>query len=328
LPENIREFTMKFTGKLNSYHIIALGFLVALYMLWWGISNAGVYSSVPTPLTSHYVVSTDGNVQEMWSRSGTFLGTSHISLDAAGGVLFALGTLDPHKNLTVNAINEEDGNLIWHARYDGRPVTLSATRTNVYVGTLGGAQVRAYNIRTGENVWTKRFFSASAVEYLNTFDDKLYVRTSNDKFYVLQADNGKLTQDWDDDGWQSRVKYFSEGNEFTTNIIFEKRGNGLGYITAIDKNTEKPLWESDRNIISNVAATEDAVYFLTLDGKLVGLDARSGNMVATVIFAPSPFVLNSPNASTGRYFVAVDYNTKMLFAQIGDSYQLFAFKTE
>lgn len=316
---------MKFTKIINSRYILALGFLIALYILWWGISNAGGYSSVPEPLVSHHIVGRDKYLQEEWSRSGAFLGTNHMSFDAAAGRLLALGTFEPNRSITINAINGTDGELIWHTKYDSRLVTLSVTRTRVYVGTRGGAQVRAYDMETGDKIWTKRFFAASVIEYLDNYDGKLYVSTSDDKYYVLQADTGEPTQDLGD-GWQINEKYLAIGDKITKDVIFERRGDGLGYIAAIDKKTEELLWESEKDVISNIAATESTAYFLTLDGRLVGLDALSGDIVATVKFEPAPFILNGPDAIAGGYFVAVDEDEKMLYAQLGDSFQLFAFK--
>jgi glucose dehydrogenase len=130
------------------------------------------------------------------------------------------------------------------------------------------------------------------------------------------------------DGWQINVRYFLRGAEFSDEVIFDRIGRGSGYIKAIDRETEEILWETEKNVISNVAATKSTAYFLTLDGRLVGLDARSGEIVTTVEFEPAPFILNGPNANAGGYFVAVDEDAKMLYVQLGDSYQLFAFRIE
>jgi hypothetical protein len=75
-----------------------------------------------------------------------------------------------------------------------------------------------------------------------------------------------------------------------------------------------------------VAATETTLYLITKDRKLLGLDTRSGQIISSIQFKVIPSTLNNVRYSTGGYYVAVDQDAGLVYAYLGDSQQLFAFK--
>jgi len=96
-----------------------------------------------------------------------------------------------------------------------------------------------------------------------------------------------------------------------------------------DRQIGDVLWNkhnTSSSSVSNIDTTETTAYALTSDGQLVGYDLRTGEVVTLVQFDPRSFPSNDPERYAISYSVAVDKNLGLIYAYLGDSKQLFAFK--
>jgi hypothetical protein len=175
------------------------------------------------------------------------------------------------------------------------------------------------------------------VSYLLVVDNFIYAHSQ--AAHLLQADTGNLIANLP--GYPSKTtldewnidappEYFNRFDDLTLTQdtkfvrgVAEFRGEG---VRAIDLESEANLWELGNGIISNVAATETTLYLITKDRKLLGLDTRSGQIISSIQFKVIPSTLNNVRYSTGGYYVAVDQDAGLVYAYLGDSQQLFAFK--
>ena len=105
------------------------------------------------------------------------------------------------------------------------------------------------------------------------------------------------------------------------NSIVLRTGHGttLGRVRVFDRQTNGLLWETDQNVISNVAVANNRAYFLTGLAELVAMDVWTGSVVGRVTFAPVNIV-----ADEYGFYVAASENN--VFVYFGDSQQLFAFR--
>jgi outer membrane protein assembly factor BamB len=109
---------------------------------------------------------------------------------------------------------------------------------------------------------------------------------------------------------------------FTDTAIYVRTGAQIGALYAIDKATGAIRWQTEANVISNISASNDMVFFLTKDGSLNGVDAKTGKRNVFAQFS-SPSL--PPAAWARGYEVAFDPVSGQVFALLGDSTQLFAF---
>ncbi len=318
--------------------------------------------NLPTPSFTHDVDENNKPLNLLWTRSDIFLEQDNIGLfvEASQGVLTILGNLNNHENVSLFAFDAENGDILW-AGGTGKESTLRTDAAVLYVGDGGSGRVTTYNLHSGKNIWSEPLPNTRSVRRIYVTDDLLQINASFENFFLINARTGNLIKrskhELDQDIflitdqvmfiqqpttsilqaismisnsliWDVDVeKAFHQGPVFTDDIIFIRTERGLGSIFAIGRHTGNILWKTERNVISNVVAKETTVYYLTWDGKLIGLDARTGEQESSITFKPNPFILNGPNNPVvGGYHVAVDEEEGVLYAVLGDSKQLFAFE--
>jgi hypothetical protein len=77
-------------------------------------------------------------------------------------------------------------------------------------------------------------------------------------------------------------------------------------------------------ILCPTSALSASLFYLTLDGYLVGVDKYTGEQTYTLEFSPRPFILSDPTRLVGGYYIAADQENSVLFVSLGDSLQIFA----
>jgi outer membrane protein assembly factor BamB len=122
--------------------------------------------------------------------------------------------------------------------------------------------------------------------------------------------------------WQTEMSYdFSMPPLFweTKILVATERGG----VYCISRKTGDIIWHIENIAISNLAISNNSVYFFADDEKLMEVDLQSGEVRGFVQFGVDDFVTNE-NTFIGSYYVAYDAQTKTVFVQFGDSAQLFA----
>ncbi|MEJ2746581.1 MAG: PQQ-binding-like beta-propeller repeat protein, partial [Anaerolineae bacterium] len=79
------------------------------------------------------------------------------------------------------------------------------------------------------------------------------------------------------------------------------------------------IWETEENVVSNVAVDGAAAFFVTSQAELVALDVETGQKVGSVQFSNEETQLGEDRG----YFVAASGGN--VFVYLGDGRQLFAF---
>lgn len=294
------------------------------------------------PLVAYRVIDRDPMLAEQWTRSDVFVdnyanrGGSHMV--AAQGVVIMRGKLIPTAEFPLFALAATDGSLRWHL--DDFASSLFATASVLYVGDY--REIRAYDPRTGGLLWISDQLPVRArnVSYLLVDDNLIYAESQ--MAHLLRANTGEVVLNIDKDGYggikevlrQTNTQVPAEFFDHFTDATLTRDTQFIrgvaefrGGVRAIDRPTGKILWERPTGVLSNVAATESVLYFLTFDRQLLGLDTRTGEVVTAVQFEASPLPNSEADRGlTGGYYVAVDAEAGMVYAYFGDSAQLFAFK--
>jgi outer membrane protein assembly factor BamB len=306
-------------------------------------------------VTSHRVAESD-EWENVWVHDRVFIEDDDLGpmISANNGLLFALGGLDIYDRVGIIALDANTGELIWQSKNSG-PAALFATPLGLYVGFHAGGGVTNYDLGTGEVIWKTLFPGTRGFAYLNVMGDEVYAQVGAyiDKFYVLDATNGEIKRKMNGSSvfvstnevtyrqpvilsilqaldtssreilWEVNVRRgFLMNPTFTDDEIIVR--TDIGGVYCVDRGNGLVKWHTDNLAISNVIVVEHDVVFLTRDGELVGLDISTGENTFKVQFDTDRFILTG-EALVGGYNVAYDPETGLLFAQLGDSDQIFAF---
>jgi outer membrane protein assembly factor BamB len=274
----------------------------------------------------------------IWDRPGVFIGISwgDLNLAAYGSRVIFLGSLDIGKSSSVIALDALTGEFVWETN-PKPPSTIFVSQDGLYVGEAGGgSRVTSYDLDTGEIRWSKLFLNSSGVESLIVYKNQLHAYIAPDMHKILNTLNGKIITSilptpppfFDStvcgDIYQVPI--------YTDDTIYFRTGRNLevGNVCAVDISTGELRWKSDLSVVSNVVASDDAVFILVESGDLLALNPATGVEISPleISFSNKPFILYKPYIEVGNYFVAYDAENDILLAYLGDSRQLFAFKTK
>ena len=291
-----------------------LNFTIACTCLMLSLFLGGCESYHYTPVASHKVIETLG-LEEVWKHDNVFVGDSgNPSMVASKGTVAFLGGLDINDQSSLTVLSAESGELLWQ-KGRGTPTAIFASSDALFIGQSGLAGVTKFDLATGGIIWHTSL-DARGLTSLTVLEDEIYVNTTGttDKFFVLNATTGEIVRQVDNQIF--RILVFTED----ANLLL----NG-GKIYCLEPTTGKVKWQTEYIAASNLVSVEDFVFFLSKDGQLQALDLQSGALKYFVQFDTDHFILNG-EAYVGGYNVAYDPQTKLIFAQLGDSAQLFAFQ--
>ena len=307
------------------------------------------------PITDHIVIDSP-MLKTLWVRENVFIRDDNLNpmMVAAQGVVIFLGGLDIDDSSAVSALKANDGDLLWQEVF-GNPTAIYASPDGLYVGESGRARIVKYEPYSGRIIWTKQLPGRGLVHIVEEMN-QLSVQTSStrDKFFVLNAISGDvirqlentgiflstekvtfqrsiLTNELEAVGTSSQNLRWSVtvDHEFLMIPIFTEHEilvrTDVGKIYCIDRDTGSVKWNTDNIAISNLTIANNWVYFLSRDGKLQGIDLQSGEVIQLIQFDTERFALNG-EVHIGGYHVAYDPQTGIVFAELGDSAQLFAFQ--
>ena len=252
----------------------------------------------------------------------------------------------------VIGLDSLTGNTVWMV--NGAQVSeIISNGENVYGGTYGIVTVRSYNIQNGKLLWQTLLPTAHSTSDIYFAENKIFVHTNDAEFYILN-DQGEVLDSFSEildtflekDGvlYMSDVSAikavdFSSKKElwrlelgmdigyayapiFDNGTIFLNTSDVPAYIYSIDQDTGEVNWKATQGVLSNLYVTEDKIYFLNPDSRLVALDKYSGDELINVKFSP-PFNLSD---QSGSYFISGDPTNNILAVYFGDNSQIMGLK--
>ena len=292
-------------------------------------------------VTNHEVIAITGRLSEMWSRSDIYAGSTSQKMTANQGMLFVNGSLEQTEPDTILAFDGLTGRLLWQFSDKNLTAKVYATSKALYVGFGGTGKLGAYNLHTGEPYWVTRLPKSRSIIRLYANESIVYTESTDRVFHLIEADTGQILHMFTGAATPPTVQAV-EGvvqKVVTSTIQFEPEfyGDELfiektkfriqdEVIRAIDRQTNELLWQTKQDRISHIAVTESTIYFLTLDGRLLGLNSREGELLYSVQFVPAPFIRYAPEGYARSYYIAVDEDKGLVYALLGDSRQVFTFK--
>ncbi|WP_420628305.1 PQQ-binding-like beta-propeller repeat protein [Candidatus Leptofilum sp.] len=121
--------------------------------------------------------------------------------------------------------------------------------------------------------------------------------------------------------WSEKFDNVFQPPLLADNSVLLRKDDGTmpGTVIALHPETGMPLWQTNQNVISNVAIADSTAFFLTDSAELVAYNIESGQQIGSVQFSGETVLLEADRG----YFVAA--GGENVFVYFGDGRQLFAF---
>ena len=277
-----------------------------------------------------------------------------IYMDGTSVIL--VGSLQANEVTNLMSLDIETEKLNWSA-CETEPMLLD--KNHVYVGytDLGGAFVTTYDVESGMKVWHAKVDNQGTSDIEITPIGLLI--TTNDhgrkRYYLLDENNGQQIRSFSDQysmngfftqngqnifqltgqglvssgiqNWETELDELPYRATMKTTlrngvVLVDIRDHFISQIFALDNHTGAILWQTERNIKSDLAEEDGVVYFLTEDALLLAADLRTGTSLGHVLFSPGlkemddfDFVNAYPRVSVNDGVVVVYFDSaRQLFA--------------
>ncbi len=273
-----------------------------------------------------------------------------INLNADDGTIFREGVkaMPSNRGIYHTAYNSD----YFFLGYNGPGKAIEGS-------TIDAGGIAAYEINAGKLRWIRVISGTRGIYSLVANDDVVAIDGGafSHYYYLVDSDSGeiissskKLTSGFPGSGpvinmaylydfsisthstqykpdvqniafWAERFDNVFQPPVFVHDTLFIRRGVGTssGSVAALNGETGDLIWETEKNVVSNVAVDGTAAFFVTSQAELVALDAETGQKVGSVQFSNGETQLGEDRG----YFVAASGGN--VFVYLGDGRQLFAF---
>jgi outer membrane protein assembly factor BamB len=305
-------------------------------------------------LAPKHLLETNNEYNVIWDISNISViddTSGHPRIVGDSGKIIANGAKQGwFSNGTIFGIDSNNGKIVWEVSEDSGGDMLVQNGT-LYFGTVGTANLRSYNIKNGEIIWSTPMFWGHSVSDINYADNKIFVVSSNDTFFILN-DQGKILDTsyityrtflisggvlYRQDNFSMTAIEFSSKKElwtvdigerfthapiFNDGEIFLRTWSIPTNIYSIDQYVGKVNWVTTQDTISNLCIIGDKIYFMNRDGYLVAINRYSSLETSRVKFSPD-FDLHKQISS---YSVACDAANNVLAITFGDNTEIMGLK--
>ncbi len=257
------------------------------------------------------------------------------------------GDLSP----SIIGIDSKTGEIIWKVEKATEGDKIVLGENVLYRGTVGFAEVFAYDIKNGDRLWRTLLPLGHSVSDLFSSNGYIFTSTSNDRLYVLD-ETGRIIRETHNPSriylQEQNIRYVEDGMEIkavdneSNDVLWSiSRNKVLIYapvfqndmmiidtaavppnIMAIEKSSGTIKWQVSEKILSNICTTEEEVYLLDIDGYLITLDIQTGIEVSRLLFSPTI----DPNINSSSYFIACGGSDNAVIVSFGDNWQISALR--
>jgi outer membrane protein assembly factor BamB len=310
----------------------------------------GCSSSVRMPISNLHF-------QPLWSRTGIAirLNRSDALMQGFASKVFVVTGQDfEYGGSRILAIDTLSGNVLWQ-REIVLPASIIMSNNQLYAGFYN--KIEILDPPTGSLVNAIEISNVGVIYNIFATNQNLFALTNSGRWLTYNIDNSTYSLSepflpYTPFLIENGIMYFREAGIYkardtkTQSILWEypldEAANVHPLITkdmiiifaqteniyGLDKSTGTLKWKVNAQIISNIAADESRLYFLTNDGYLKVLDMKSGQEIEKLEFNPLSFALNNPSSENiiGAYDLWVDAENDIIIVSFGDSCQLMALK--
>jgi outer membrane protein assembly factor BamB len=317
----------------------------------WSASNCGRAKATLPRLPKTWT-----NFEPTWLLDDVYLHKTQngVNLVASGEKLVTYGTLSRCGKDRLVSFSAIDGEIIAQSA-SGYPIPsntgihhIAYNTAHVYLGYDGNRNtpsgVIAYNIDSNTIVWIQPIPIDRGSQIGSLVAEETTIGAGA---FLLDASTGEIIREQKEFPlnsfghfafWYTAVNPQSDSStlEFwddltpeiyqppllTNDNIVVRTAQGwrtFGKVRVFDRQTNNLLWETNENVVSNVAVDHSHAYFLTSAAELVAMDIQTGHVLGKVEFDAENL---EPQDDRGFFVAASDNN---VFVYFGDSRRLLAF---
>lgn len=236
-----------------------------------------------------YVPTSDRKVHIISLESGELKKSIDIELDIFSSIVVDSKLLYfGSKQDTVNAINREDGKLLWQRLMSSEVMSISKFSDGddvLYVRT-NDSKISAIDVNTGKFLWVNSQLAPSLSIRGNSSalveDNNVFVGFEDGKVVSFNSENGDII-------WQSQLSSVKSEtiidrlNDIDGSMIID---NGTlyaisyqGSVAAIDSFSGQVMWSREASSLYGLAENDDNIFYISDDGVLWCLDKFSGRPI-------------------------------------------------
>lgn len=296
--------------------------------------------SDPAP-TQHYSVSDEpSQFQMVWSLDNMydsdFSATRPMLLTASNNEIFFLGyhAQDNYRSLIMR-IEPSTGQVIETIRVSKDAQAIASDDRFIYIGVSskgkildddleGAAQIIAYDIVSGTQVWSQQIRGAREILSITPQGTQLFITTSysRDTLHYLDQSSGQIISSNNETSATFGSIYFPP--IFNDGIYIGQFGPRASVVYGLEATTSNILWQTDAIAYGNVAVNNGIAYFLTSQAELSAINIRDGQTIASIqLVSATPQDQLSPR-ELSPFDVTVSGDIVAVY--MGDSFQFFAFR--
>jgi outer membrane protein assembly factor BamB len=272
------------------------------------------------------------------------------------GVVAVLGTNGPVPLDRVIVLAANDGAALWTSA-PAWATEIASDGEAVYIGGISGGVERRSPL-TGDISWYRLVSSPRRVFALHVFGPWVYAYFNPDLLVLLDKASGQpidppmvtslntvhLLLPFLAVGDSLRVEdlvthtiMWSVDDErriletplVVTDVLVSRSGEQVGRVTGLDISTGRTIWESEDNVVSNLALLGHGVVFLDSEGAVRVVDADTGSDSVLAVYGGGALVLPTElDGTVGGYYVATDTDSGRIYVLLGDSGQLDSFTVD
>ena len=189
-----------------------------------------------------------------------------VSQPAVGDALLFLVERD-----AIGARRQDDGSLVWRLQFSEPPATPLVWDNGWLVAAASSGSIRAFRAVDGHLIWSRDIGSAlSARPALAA--DRVYVPAKNSRLVALQVETGALV-------WERRLGGAPNEILALDDRVYVGSDDNFFYCLKAGDGGVDWRWRTGADVIGLPVVDDRAVYFISKDNVLRGLNRRSGNQI-------------------------------------------------
>ncbi len=281
---------------------------------------------------SHPIVKHFASKNALWEKAGFYIWSD--SRDNGQQIVALNNRVILNDYSKVAALDGQTGKELW--TYNGGYVDgFAISPTTVFVGDAG--YITALDIETGDVLWNTEMPGRKGATTLHIQGNTLYAGNGSLLYELLNTQTGEVL----DEGLYRDGKYppsdifparelQSIDSSLSVDAVVGNKGywRGTDGVVARDISSGSELWFYAIPLISPIAITQDSIYAISEDGKLMHFDSATGTASAIIYYTPAPLTRLTEEEADGLYhnFVASDLTNNMVYVYLGDSETLMAYQ--
>jgi len=290
-----------------------------------------------------------------WSKGCLYAAPNYgdSRLVSSSGALALLGADGAIPLNRVAVMDARDGAILWRTPL-GSATEIAADEEAFYVGGLRGSVERRSPL-SGDLQWRTYVTPSRRVFALHLYDRSVYAYSNPNSLQLLDRETGRpidtagtsllytvhlilpeiaigdsiRAEDLETNSMLWAIGLGLEVLEtpvVVSDTLVVRTGDQMGHVVGIDIKSGRTLWQSEAEVVSNIATSSEGILFLTRDGMLHAVDPTTGSDSILLMYeSPKLMLPSSLKGTVGGYYVAVDPAVNSLYVLLGDSGQLDTF---